>query len=1137
MKKHIYLIPLALFGLVLTGCSDPKALPANYSDEDKNIPGEWVDYEIPATGLVFEQSEYSKRILKGEDYTYHYFATPKAATPPTLEWESSDESVVTVEDGTIHGVNPGSAIITVNDTRQNFLPVHLEVEVAVLIENFTVSEVTHDISWNRDYAFEVTYEPSDTTQKVLDWKIPEEEQHIATISDGVLHTKGVDGTVHVHVKSPNLKDKEEQILTVNVHKVHVSGVSLEFIPGSTSEVEVDNISTVQAIISPSNAEDASLVTYKSSNPEIARVDASSGIIVGVEAGTAKITATCEGIKSSEVEVTVKEAHAIGVHINESDVVVSNQPQGGKALTLSFDTDESGYSKPSREKAIFYSSDPDVITVDQNGNLTAVSKGVATITAAITSTKYHVGSAEDAPYAVYSDSIEVTSEMYATKLTLNAPVTMYSDETVELNASLTPNDVSLEDISWSISPETAGTITPNGRTATLAPNRTGPIVVTASMTGIEGTLTDTKTVSVTERPVYFEDNVYYLVGSSAYKDGESTDLGGGSWGQAKYAFEFVETTSNPDAVYEYKGTINFRANDLWKIKKGSDGYKDIEGWGHQGEGDDAWWYRTGEYKVHEGAFATGDMEVYTDEQGNTNIKVINAGKYDIYYAWYNDKPEEQPEGWYSIAAVPHGLKLSSYNIVCKPGEKATITASEIEGTLQTPVIADDTVASMNFISATNTIEITGVSEGKTTLTVKDSVTTLTVPVTITNKPTEFEDNKPYLVGNRDYSSGTSVNDGTSPWGSDPMKSYPFIESTAPHGTDVYAQFEATVTLSKNDEFQVLIGKDYWDANYESAGAVSEGQITLVDNGYGKLNKCKVVEDGTYKIYAKCLANNNGWSIYIEPHSGGGGGGEDPSWVSNVAYLVGNKDYHSGVSASGESWNDITKAFTFIDSTSHPADMAGVDIQYYGQITFEEGDLWRLRIGSEYNDCVELSGAFGSKAQMAKVNPTDPYTNYIVNTAGTYELYVKYYTNGTYGVYVADIETGGDTPEKDKIVVYFDGLSGFGTISEIKVALDSTWVSGVATTVTEASYGQYKFEFTMASATTVDTYFIEDVGNNKKQYYHTSCGASNWDTNHTSVNIGSVAVSAGHSYKLSFTGWEKSYDNWEHAWFTTSFAKIA
>lgn len=1135
MKKHIYLIPLALFGLVLTGCSDPKALPTGYSEADKNVPGEWVDYEIPATGLVFDQSEYSMQIIKGEDYTYHYFATPKAATPPTLEWESSDESVVTVNDGTIHAVGGGSATITVSDTRQNFLPVHLEVEVSVPITNFTVKEVGHDISWGRDYTFEVEYEPADTTQKVLDWRIPAEESELATISNGTIHTNNTDGEIHVHVKSPELPDKEEQIITVNIHKVHVSSISLGLIPGSTSEIEVDNISAVEAVITPSNAEDASLVTYESSNPEIARVDASSGIIVGVEAGTADITAKCEGKVSNTLPVTIKEAHVKGVHINETDVEVTNEPNGGKQITVSYDTSEAGYSKPSREKTIFYSSNPDVVKVDNEGNLLAISKGVATITAAVTSTVDKEGD----DYKVYSDSIEVNSKIYATKLTLNAPVTMYSDETVELNTSLTPSDVSLEDVSWSISPETAGTITPNGRTAILAPNRTGPIVITASMTGSEGTLTDTKTVSVTERPVYFEDNVYYLVGSSAYKYGESSDLGGGSWGHAKYAFEFVETTSNPDAVYEYKGTINFRANDLWKIKKGSDGYKDIEGWGHQGEGDDAWWYRTGEYKVHEGAFATGDMEVYTDEQGNTNIKVINPGKYDIYYAWYNDKPEEQPEGWYSISAVPHGLKLSSYNIVCKPGEKATITASEIEGALQTPVIADETVASMNFISATNTIEITGVSEGKTTLTVKDSVTTLTVPVTITNKPTEFEDNKPYLVGNRDYSSGTSVNDGTSPWGSDPMKSYPFIESTAPHGTDVYAQFEATVTLSKNDEFQVLIGKDYWDANYESAGAVSEGQITLVDNGYGKLNKCKVVEDGTYKIYAKCLTleAGGGWSIYIEPHSGGGGGGEDPSWVSNVAYLVGNKDYHSGVSATGESWNDVTKAFTFIDSTSHPADMEGVSTQYYGQITFEEGDLWRLRIGSEYNDCVELAGAFGSKAQMAKVNPSDPYTNYVVNTAGTYDLYVKYYTNGTYGIYVADIETGGDTPEENKIVIYFDGLSNFGTISEIKVALNSTWVSGVATSGTETSYGQYKFEFTMASATTVDTYFIEDVGSNKKQYYHTACGASNWDTNHTSVNIGSVTVSAGHSYKLSFTGWEKNYDNWEHAWFTTSFVKIA
>ena len=97
------------------------------------------------------------------------------------------------------------------------------------------------------------------------------------------------------------------------------------------------------------------------------------------------------------------------------------------------------------------------------------------------------------------------------------------------------------------------------------------------------------------------------------------------------------------------------------------------------------------------------------------------------------------------------------------------------------------------------------------------------------------------------------------------------------------------------------------------------------------------------------------------------------------------------------------------------MLGVDTQYYAQITFAKGDLWRFRVGGVYEDCVELSGAFGTKAQMEKVNPDDPYTNYVVNEAGTYEIFVKYYTNTKWGIYVADIGEEPPVPPVTDVIV--------------------------------------------------------------------------------------------------------------------------
>lgn len=85
-------------------------------------------------------------------------------------------------------------------------------------------------------------------------------------------------------------------------KVNVTGVKIT--PAEAAVTEGYS-TALKAVIEPANATNQR-VSWKSSNPEVVTVD--NGVVIGVKAGTAKVTATTEdGSKTAECSVTVKKA--------------------------------------------------------------------------------------------------------------------------------------------------------------------------------------------------------------------------------------------------------------------------------------------------------------------------------------------------------------------------------------------------------------------------------------------------------------------------------------------------------------------------------------------------------------------------------------------------------------------------------------------------------------------------------------------------------------------------------------------------------------------------------------------------------------------------------------------------------------
>ena len=152
----------------------------------------------------------------------------------------------------------------------------------------------------------------------------------------------------------------------------VTGVSLS---PKTLSLNPGKGGTLTATITPSNATNQN-VTWKSSDTKVATVD--NGLVTAVAEGTATITVTtADGGKTATCEVTVTQPAKTPVTSVTLDKTSLTLDVGGSfTLTATVKPDNA------TNKAVKWSSsNENVATVDQNGNVKAVGAGTATITAA------------------------------------------------------------------------------------------------------------------------------------------------------------------------------------------------------------------------------------------------------------------------------------------------------------------------------------------------------------------------------------------------------------------------------------------------------------------------------------------------------------------------------------------------------------------------------------------------------------------------------------------------------------------------------------------------------------------------------------------------------------------------------------
>ena len=305
----------------------------------------------------------------GQTLTLIATVLPDEATDKSLSWYSDKEAIASVDqNGTVTANSSGTATITVitNDQSKKAECIVFVPELVVGIE---LDKTTLSLSEGESYSLTATITPDSATEKTVTW----------TSSDTSIATVDTDGRVTAVSKgmatitaSANDSSGKSASCSVSVIRL-VSSITLDKTGITMYRASSDVTETISAIVAPSSANDSS-IEWASSNTSVATVS-SLGVITGVCRGNATITATAKdgsGISAS-CEVEVKQ-YVTGIALNKS---TSSLVVGEKDLLYL----TSILPDNANDNTVTWtSSDVLVATVDTDGTVSAVSKGMAIITA-------------------------------------------------------------------------------------------------------------------------------------------------------------------------------------------------------------------------------------------------------------------------------------------------------------------------------------------------------------------------------------------------------------------------------------------------------------------------------------------------------------------------------------------------------------------------------------------------------------------------------------------------------------------------------------------------------------------------------------------------------------------------------------
>ncbi len=281
----------------------------------------------------------------------------------TITWESSDKNIAEISaDGTIIAKNVGTATITAKTTTgktANCVVTVLPVE----LNSISIKEQNITLNKNENKNLTVTYNPENTTDdKTVTWEVV--DTNIVTIDETGKITPVNAGTTTITAKVGDKTATTTVTVVIPLESISLNETDKKLLKNETLDLSV--------IYNPEDTTDDKTVEWSSTDEKVAKVE--DGKVTTLASGTTYIKAKV-GDKEASCKVSVI-VPLTGIKLNKESVeLLKGQTD---TLITTFAPEDTTFVG----KASYKSTDESVVTVNEDGKLTAIKEGEATITATV-----------------------------------------------------------------------------------------------------------------------------------------------------------------------------------------------------------------------------------------------------------------------------------------------------------------------------------------------------------------------------------------------------------------------------------------------------------------------------------------------------------------------------------------------------------------------------------------------------------------------------------------------------------------------------------------------------------------------------------------------------------------------------------
>lgn len=367
---------------------------------------------------------------------------PATTTDKSVIWKSSDENIATVDaNGLVTAAGVGTVTITVITADGKTCDIVLTVE-ATLAESITLNRITASIKIGDSLRLAPQISPSTTTDKGVTWT--SSDTSVAEVdAEGVVIAKAL-GNCDIIVTA---NDGSGVSATCHVTVAETAAESISIDPRGSFTLRIGETKQFNATVLPTTSTDKS-VTWMSETEGVT-VD-ETGLVTAVSPVlNNRVTATNSAGQQDHVYITVQPNLVSSIEIDRSEVSL----KVGESVQI----EARVFPADATEKTLKWeSADTRIATVDDKGNVTAVTEGVTVLTVSAID-----GSGVSAQIKVSVVPIETVIELEKVTINYNGPTTIHVGDKVKLVAVLTPENVTDKRVSWISQVPSVLTVDTNG----------------------------------------------------------------------------------------------------------------------------------------------------------------------------------------------------------------------------------------------------------------------------------------------------------------------------------------------------------------------------------------------------------------------------------------------------------------------------------------------------------------------------------------------------------------------------------------------------------------------------------------------------------------------------------------------------